>query len=474
MFLVIPALASVASGTDFFVSTIGSSVANGSIDDPWDLSTAFSHPAAVAPGDRIWIEGGTYPLAETLTSNLNGSDGLPIYVRAKPGERVTFDCAPAVAATPGSECLDLKGSHTWYWGLELTNTSTERSTVVSGGTPNLRGIGINSSAGPGTKLINMVVHDVGTSIFESQPSGLEIYGLIAYNSGWDAPDRSHGPGIYIRNRSDWPVKTIRDSVVFQHYRQGLQGFGSFSNVFSNFHVEGNVFFNNGIGADGLHRNIMFGNSNSDHVNNTFRANYSYYPTAGGPGTNMFGGDGGCSNLTLEDNVFSHGTNRLAIELNDCVNAQVSGNAFYGSTLPKVGGAVQSDAEFRSTFPANEYFSDTLGAPSGIQVFVRPNRFEGGRAHIVIYNWDLSNAVDVDVSSLGLLDDDVTLRNIQDYYGATQALAVNAGTLSVPMQGWTTAIPIGYTLGSLPATLPQFGVFVVEWDVTRSTPYRARP
>jgi len=201
MFLVIPALASVASGTDFFVSTIGSSVANGSIDDPWDLSTAFSHPAAVAPGDRIWIEGGTYPLAETLTSNLNGSDGLPIYVRAKPGERVTFDCAPAVAATPGSECLDLKGSHTWYWGLELTNTSTERSTVVSGGTPNLRGIGINSSAGPGTKLINMVVHDVGTSIFESQPSGLEIYGLIAYNSGWDAPDRSHGPGIYIRNRS---------------------------------------------------------------------------------------------------------------------------------------------------------------------------------------------------------------------------------------------------------------------------------
>jgi len=179
----------------------------------------------------------------------------------------------------------------------------------------------------------------------------------------------------------------------------------------------------------LHRNIMFGNSNSDHVNNTFRNNYTYYPTAGGPETNMFGGDGGCSNVTLEDNVFSHGTNRLAIELNDCVNAQVSGNTFYGSTLPKVGGVVQSDAEFRSTFPSNEYFSDTLGAPSGIQVFVRPNRFEGGRAHIVIYNWDLANAVDVDVSSLGLIGDGVTLRNVQDYYGATQALAVNAGTLS---------------------------------------------
>ena len=90
---------------------------------------------------------------------------------------------------------------------------------------------------------------MGTTLFESQPSGIEIAGLIAYNSGWDGPDRSHGPGFYIRNRSDWPTKLIRDNIVFQHYRQALQGYGSFNNVFSNFLVEGNVLFNNGIGAD---------------------------------------------------------------------------------------------------------------------------------------------------------------------------------------------------------------------------------
>jgi len=36
---------------------------------------------------------------------------------------------------------------------------------------------------------------------------------------------------------------------------------------------------------------------------------------------------------------------------------------------------------------------------GTKVFVRPNRYESGRANIVVYNWDNSPKVSVDVHSV---------------------------------------------------------------------------
>src|SRR6185437_8871425 len=34
-------------------------------------------------------------------------------------------------------------------------------------------------------------------------------------------------------------------------------------------------------------------------------------------------------------------------------------------------------------------------PSGVRVFVRPNRYEPGRAHVVVYNWDRADTVEID-------------------------------------------------------------------------------
>lgn len=464
-------------GADFFVAPYGRTGAQGTIADPWDLQTALAHPRTVQPGDVIWLRGGVYALEHTLASRLRGIEGSPIIVRQWPGERATLDCRLVTETGAGSECLLIQSVHTWYWGFEITNSTAVRYSPTPGSTPNPRGLGIQGQGGLGTKLINLVIHDVGTSLFESQRSGIEIHGTIAYSSGWDGPDRSHGPGFYIRNRSDYPEKRIQDNIVFQHYRQGLQGYGSFDNVFSNFVVEGNVFFNNGIGRDGFHRNLMFGNENTDHRHNVFRENFTYFAPGAGAGSNMLGSDaGGCVGLRLVGNVFAHGPARAALDVNNCTGLEIAGNLFYGTTSLQPLDSVSDTrgAAFRASYESNSFYGEGLAQPRGAMLFVRPNRYEPGRGHLIVYNWDRLASVRVDLGSLGYRTGDrYEIRNVQDYYGERLSGVYRGGSVEVPMTGWKVEVPVGYAGEGLPSTFPEFGVFVVTRAEGNAGSARAR-
>jgi hypothetical protein len=458
--------AATAAGADFFAAPGGRANGSGSITEPWDIATALAQPRAVGPGDVIWLRGGIYALEQTLVSRLAGAEHNPIVVRQFPGERATLDCRLVTETGAGTDCLLLKSVHAWYWGFEITNSTQVRRAPASGSTADPRGLGVQSQAGLGTKLINLVIHDVGTSLFESQRSGIEIYGTIAYNSGWEGPDRSHGPGFYVRNRSDAPRKLIRDNIVFQHYRQGLQGYGTFPNVFSNFLVEGNVFFNNGIGADGFHRNLMFGNENTDHRDNVFRENFTYFSAGAGAGANTLGSAaGGCQGLAVLGNVFAHGPGRAALEVYNCAGAEISGNLFFGGTSFQPAGSAPkaSSADFRARFPTNTYYGDGSGAPGALAAFLRPNRYEPERAHLIVYNWARLPEVLIDVTSLSIPPGErYEIRSAQDYFGRTLSGIYRGGPVSVPMDGWAAARPIGYERAELPPALPEFGVFVLTW------------
>ena len=444
---------SCAVAADYFVAPGGRPDAAGSRADPWDLATALAHPAAVRSGDTVWLAGGLYPLERTAVSMLVGSPDAPIVLRALPGERARLDCAPvSYTALPAPPCFEIHGAHAWYWGFEIFNSSPVRTVDESGAAGDPRGTGIHGRSGPGVKLINLIVHDVGTTLFESRPSGLEIYGLLAYNTGWEGPDRSHGPGLYLRNRSDWPPKTIEDSVVFQHFRQGLQGFGSTENVFSHVRLSGNAFFNNGIGRDGFHRNLMFGNGSDDHVGNAFESNFTYFSSGAGAGENRLGGDGGCRGLTLAGNVFAHGPGRTALALADCTNVIARGNLFYGA----VEGPVPPIDNLRPN------------RPSGLLAFLRPDRYEPRRARLIVYNWDHRERILVDASGWGLpVSADIDVVSAQDPFAAPHRTRAVGGLLEIPMTGWSAARPIGLEEAELPPTLPEFGVFLLTWSPARA-------
>jgi hypothetical protein len=466
----------------WWVSPEGSRSGKGTRERPWDIETALSHPAEVEPGDLIWVLGGKYRPRQALVSALRGSEKRPIVLRVEPGARAVLDFVESA----DSVCLHVKGAHTWYWGLEITNSSPARWSDVDGTEGNPRGTGILSEGGPGTKYIHLRIHDVGASLFESQPSGLEIYGCLLFNSYWVAPDRSHGPGMYVRNQPAWPRKRIENNIVFQHGRQGLQGFGSVP--FANFDVVDNIWFNNGIGPEGLHRNLMFGNASDQHLDNIFERNWTYFSRGGGTHQfNMFGGDGGCHNLTLRDNVFA-AAGRIAVGVNRCDAEQVRGNRVVGGVeYSSFDGRLNLSGEgFRSRFSENEFNGDGLGAPAGTWVYVVPDRYlpdawdHRGAARVAVYNWDGQKSVAIDLSGVeaaGRIEagTTVTVRPAQNLEQTVERV-FDGLSIEIPMTGWTVASPYGRDLlrEPLPDAFPEFGAFVLDWPMEGPAPPESPP
>jgi hypothetical protein len=96
----------------------------------------------------------------------------------------------------------------------------------------------------------------------------------------------------------------------------------------------------------------------------------------------------------------------------------------------------------------------------VKVFVRPNRYEPGRANIVVYNWDNLNQVAVDVRQVVTIGAAYEVRNAQDFFSAPVLTGTFDGEpLRLPMNGLSTARPMGQ-LRTPPATGPTFNVFVL--------------
>ena len=124
--------ATEVSAIDFFVSPTGTTstaLGTGTITNPWSLQTALSGPAAVHAGDTIWLRGGTY--SGIFNSYLNGTSAAPIIVRQYPGERAKLDGGAANTPT----LLTVWGSYTWFWGFEITSSSTDRVSLQTGPSP---------------------------------------------------------------------------------------------------------------------------------------------------------------------------------------------------------------------------------------------------------------------------------------------------------------------------------------------------
>jgi hypothetical protein len=92
-----------AAGREFFVAPEGLSSNDGSINRPLDLSRALSSDSPAAPGDTIWVRGGTY--RGLFRSYLTGTAAAPIIVRNYKGERVIIDGSPEATGYQDSALL---------------------------------------------------------------------------------------------------------------------------------------------------------------------------------------------------------------------------------------------------------------------------------------------------------------------------------------------------------------------------------
>jgi hypothetical protein len=424
-------------GRTFYVAVAGVSRNDGSAEHPLDLATALSSRSPARPGDTVWLRGGRY--RGTFTSALRGAPGAPIVVRAYPGERVVIDSSPS-----GRVALYVGGSWTWYWGLEITNSDPRRVTKDPGPWPSdsHRGTGVSSRA-PSVKFINMVVHDLGSGFgIWAEAVGAELYGNIIYNNGWQGPDRAHGHGIYTQSRSGG--RRIGDNVIFNQYSHGIHAYGTAIAYLDDIQLEGNAVFNNGAPSRGREydRNVLLGGERTAE-NPVLRSNYTYYGSAKSGNENNIGYHAGCTNLIAEDNYFAGGS---PMELVHCTILSLARNHVYGRISERL-----SPHSSENVFAASP--------PDVNAVFVRPNAFEQGRAHVVIFNWEHRPNIAIDLGRSGLrVGERFEVRDVERLFGPAVTTGVyQNGAVELSLVQEDRDLPV---VGGHRPIVREFAVFVV--------------
>jgi hypothetical protein len=426
------------SANNFYASPAGHPTGDGSLGNPWDLATALAQPASVHPGDTIWLRGGTYH--GQFTSKLQGTASSPIKVRQYPGERATID-----GGSLGNRTIFIaNGNYTWFWGFEVMSSDGHRVSQQSGSTATdiNYGPGVDSeSNATGLKFINMVVHDTsgGFALFEIV-TDTEVSGCLSYYNGWLGTDRGHGHGIYTQNQTP-SVRQFLDNIIFGNFALGIQAYGSAAASLDNLHFDGNTIFRSGEIISHPQQNLLVGGDGA--TNNPVITNNYLYEVGGGPMSSFYLGYVGTAyNPLITANYFAVNT-----YFGYSINMTLTGNLFSNTQT----------ALSEASYPVNTYLHGVR--PSGPVVFVRPNRYEPGRANVTVYNWNLSSSVAVNLGGVLSIGTHYEIRNAHNFYGAPVASGVFDGSpVSLPMSGLPVAAPIG--IGPPPPTGPEFNVFVV--------------
>jgi hypothetical protein len=412
-----------------YVSPQGVSSNDGSQASPLDLATALSGQN-VPPGSTIWLRSGTYRGA--FNSRLNGRDDARIVVRASPGERAILDCG-----TRGP-VLGVFGAYTTFQDIEVTCSTSSR--VDSGQANDPSGIVANESTR--VSFINLVVHDMPGQGFGvwTESVEAEVYGTIVYYNGTNHFDH----GIYTQNATG--TKRIEDNIIFGQASHGIHAFGSEAAALDHLYIAGNVIFNNGLLVGEAERNILVGGGRVVR-DLTLIDNFTYYPPASARGANNLGYSAGCVDAKVTGNYFVGPT---ALVLINCLPAQLNQNVLIGALDPP---------DLLAANPDNQH---SASLPRGARVTVRPNRYQPGRAHVIVYNWDLQPQVSVDLSMAGLGSGQrFEIRDVQDLFGAPLVSGTYSGApVTLPMTGLRAAQPV-WNQGVTPRhTAPEFAVFIV--------------
>ena len=457
-----------------YVAADGTADGDGSWARPWDLPTALSGGGGrIVAGDTIWLRGGVY--RGDFTSLLVGTPAQPVVVRQLPGEHATIEGR-----------LRVRGAASLFWGFEVLQAdalATNRPALVADV--------------PGTRFVNLIIHDAGENgISFHTPGGVnEIYGCIIYNNG----NNEHlDHGIYASNADG--EQFITDNVLFNNMASGIQVFRTDArSPVVNARVVGNISFNNSyIAASRDEENITAG-GNGITSGLVITDNVLYY-APGGNGHNLrVGLDAEADGSRVNDDAVVRGNyvvgGAKVFQIENWRTAVVEDNTFVVAELPptltrivRMSGATGGYSWRRNTFHVNASAiwsfvytpNDTtqslddwrartgLGAddqvlvtaPVATRVFVRPNRYERGRAHIAVMNWANEGAVALDVSGILRPGDRYEVHNVQDLASAPVVSGVYDGApIILPMSGVDPPPAIGRPR-SVPRTGPFFDVFLL--------------
>lgn len=399
------------TSAEWYVSPHGSPCGDGSPENPWDLTTAL-WSTLVEPGQTVWVAGGTYHGPFAKSASPSGTEDAPIIYRAVPGQRVTL-----TADKTEPVVLWNYGSYVWFWGFEVT--------IDGDAELGLWGNAVKQETGTGAKYINMVVHDCpNRSGFYVAGIGAEFYGCLSYRNGRWANGYAHG--LYCQNcpenvsssADELPWMNFFDCISFDNSGWGIHSYAEGQGL-ANMLYDGVVTYGNHVG------NFLSGSMQYDD-NFIVRNCWTYHPD--GERLNAEFGYSSPLNgtLTIQNNVFAGGNS--AVWLNNWQQIMFQNNTCYNNDGWLV--AMNTpDTAFQYIFDNNKYYwasshlaylngtcyhtldawqkqfsydhnsINTVEAPADLWVFLRPNKYEPDRAHLIIYNWPKTDTVFIELAKL---------------------------------------------------------------------------
>jgi len=136
----------LACGAEFHVSPAGDDRGTGSAERPF--ASIGKAQQEVAPGDTVWLHGGTYRMSEAMIAkregiwahvihlHKSGRPGKPIHYRVAAGERAVFDFSAVKPPGKRVHAFQVSGSHLVLEGFEVcgvqvTLTGHTQSVCVS-------------------------------------------------------------------------------------------------------------------------------------------------------------------------------------------------------------------------------------------------------------------------------------------------------------------------------------------------------
>jgi hypothetical protein len=496
------AWAAGAAAAEHFVAADGEPDGDGTLAAPWDLATALAGApdaggaARVRPGDVVWVGGGTY--RGGFGCALRGAPDKPITFRGRPGERATVDGRPRDERDDGR--FVVSGDWLVFWGLEFTCSDPTRVSASGGDAPpDIRRGGITVT-GSHNRFINLVVHDTshGFALAGGPDAGEggEVSGCIIYYNGWRGPDGGHGHGIHAQNARG--VKRLADNIIFGQFGFGIHCHGPAPSVARGFHIEGNVTFHNGWltkPGERLPGIFVGGTAPLEQVtvqNNFVVGSPLRLGNPAGPlnrevvvrDNHVFGpvGLNYWQRVVFTANRVAHPSALAVIVLTadgTLENFKWDNNTYH--KLPDDPGLVrtyrrlQAGVRPETTNHTFERWQELgfdrtshchLQMPGGVEVFVRPNRHERGRAHVVVFNSDQADTVAVELANVLAKDQRYRIVSAQNYFGPPVASGVFDGApVRIPMRPVEPARPVGPPELEPPPTGPGFAVFVVRGDAT---------
>ncbi len=478
--------------SQWYVAPQGSPSGQGTINSPWDLTTALEggvKKTEIKPGDVIWLRGGRY--AGTFTVRVQGRDGAPVHLRQYPNERAVIEKNEASRETAA---LNVRASNVWFWDFEVTNSFSDRRPLDASNELNpWRGSGINIWE-TNTKYINLKIHDNGHGFgLWNEDGGTEIYGCLIFNNGNNKKEH----GVYAHNKTG--THLISDNLIFNNAGYGLHIYAnSMKSSVSGFNIEGNAIFNNGAltADDQVADQILVGgvegvSAGRIALSENFIYNFPDAPTSKNRGIRLGYENENNSDVKILNNYI---VSRVALKILWWQSVEARSN-----TILSVGKRIEietpanvnlSDYKFDSnkypfseknspTFSLNKRkidfgewqqinkFDVTVRADFSAdlnqagQIFVRLNKYNKSRANIIVFNPSKSSDVAVKLNNFLQIGDTFEVRDAQNYFAEPVLQGTFDGkAIILPMVSENATMPIGNTERKPVHTSSDFAVFVI--------------